>query len=505
MKNSKKINLNLRYSILSKIVIIGIGLILPRITMVNYGSETNGLLNSANQLVAYLTLFEAGIQAVAIKSLYSPVATDQKDDINQILSAVHIQYRKSGTGYLLGLIVISAIYAVFIRSGSITFLNAFLIVFFSGVGKVILFYFQGKYQILLLAEGKKYVLVNLQTLISVLNGIIKVILLYMQVNVVLVVFSSFAVSLLQTVYIMVYIRKYYGWIDLSVPPNNDALDQKNSALVHQISTLVFQNTDVLILTVFCDLKVVSVYSLYKVVMTNITSMLYMIYDSFDFSMGQLFHTSRDRFIKSVDVADTYYGALTYAIYATTLILLRPFIMLYTRGVEDISYVDTLLPVLFVLVEILTVSRKPMLCTIGYAGHFEQTVSRTILETILNLLVSLILVGKIGIYGVLIGTIVAMTYRTADILIYTNKHVLNRSSFKTLVRHGANMCLYIVAVWFAVSYPIHIRSYGDFICKGFIIAPICIAVYVVIQSVINPKQFHLLIHAQKKRKGDKHHE
>lgn len=38
----------------------------------------------------------------------------------------------------------------------------------------------------------------------------------------------------------IYIHKNYGWIDLSVEPNEAAISQKNSVLIHQISTLVFQ-------------------------------------------------------------------------------------------------------------------------------------------------------------------------------------------------------------------------------------------------------------------------
>lgn len=50
----------------------------------------------------------------------------------------------------------------------------------------------------------------------------------------------------------IYIHKNYGWIDLSVEPNEAAISQKNSVLIHQISTLVFSNTDVLVLSVFQD-------------------------------------------------------------------------------------------------------------------------------------------------------------------------------------------------------------------------------------------------------------
>lgn len=51
-------------------------------------------------------------------------------------------------------------------------------------------------------------------------------------------------------------------MDLSVTPDYTAISQRKSVMIHQISGLIFQNTDVLILTVVCGLKTVSVYSMY---------------------------------------------------------------------------------------------------------------------------------------------------------------------------------------------------------------------------------------------------
>ena len=107
MNSLKKSKLNILISLLYQIVAIAMGLIIPRITMTGYGSETNGLLSSALQFVGYLTLFEAGIQAVAKKSLYKTIGNNDKKGTNSILAAVNKNYKKIGVYYLAGLIVLS--------------------------------------------------------------------------------------------------------------------------------------------------------------------------------------------------------------------------------------------------------------------------------------------------------------------------------------------------------------------------------------------------------------
>ena len=52
---------------------------------------------------------------------------------------------------------------------------------------------------------------------------------------------------------------------------------------------------------------------------------------------------------------------------------------------------------------------------------------------MNLSVSLVAVQFLGIYGVLLGTIVAMFYRTNDIILYTSLKLLKRSPWITYRR------------------------------------------------------------------------
>ncbi|MFQ9662275.1 MAG: hypothetical protein ACLR0M_11315 [[Clostridium] symbiosum] len=64
------------------------GLLLPRFYLLVYGSAMNGMVSSVSQFMAYLMLVEAGISAASIVSLYAPLADDNQENINGVLSAV---------------------------------------------------------------------------------------------------------------------------------------------------------------------------------------------------------------------------------------------------------------------------------------------------------------------------------------------------------------------------------------------------------------------------------
>lgn len=492
MGNKKKTIYNLIFSFLSQMITIAMGLIIPRITLVGYGSEVNGLLNSVTQFVAYLVIFEAGIQIVATQSLYKSIGNNDLEETSEILSAVNKSYKRIGFLYFCGLLILSLVYPFFTKTENIHYITIFLVVFFSGFGNVISFFFQGKYKILLTVEGKSYILTNINVVISILNHVAKIILLYIGVDVAIVIISSFVISLLQMVYIVCYIKKKYKWINLNAKPKFEALKQNKSALIHQVSGLIFSNTDVFLLTVFCGLKVVSVYSIYKLVNDYILAFLKIPVDSCSFALGQLYNTQKDKYANSVDSLEIFLAFLSFSIFSIVLHFIVPFVALYTHGVEDINYTDKTLALLFVLCELLTVSRLPMLNTINYAGHFDQTVSRTIIESVINLVVSIIGVIKFGIYGVLTGTIVALLYRTTDVIIYSNTKLLNRSPIKTFLIYVINTLVFIGVSIVMNLIHIEITSYGNFLLYGVVYTPIVIAVFFVVNFIVFKKDIRNIV-------------
>lgn len=442
MSNRKKSLKNLIFSVLSQLITIGLGLIIPRLWIVSYGSEVNGLLSSLSQFLVYLGLFEAGVGAATMQALYQPIAKKDWDKVSGVLSATGTYYKKTGTWYLIGLVILAVLYPVFVDT-SLSFATVFGAVFFSGIGNVVTFYFQGKYNYLLQADGKSYLFSILSTIIHILTSLTKILLIPLKVNIVVILAIGVAFQGIQLLFILWYVKRNYPHICLTVPPDTGALAQKNSALLHQISSLVFRNTDVLILTVFCDLRIVSVYSMFKMITSNMETLIRIPFLSVSFALGQTYQTDKQRFIQRIDLMESYFSAMVYALFSVTLFLFLPFMRLYTAGVTDVNYIDPYLAWLFVICSLMDKSRTPMLSTIEYAGHYRQTLPRSIVEACINLTVSVLGVYFLGIYGVLLGTVAALGYRTNDIILYSNHKLLDRSAKKTYAIYLVDVVLFLL--------------------------------------------------------------
>ena len=101
--------------------------------------------------------------------------------------------------------------------------------------------------------------------------------------------------------------------------------------------------------------------------------------------------------------------------------------------EDVNYIDKLYPVFFVLVPIMSYGRNIGNNVVNFAGHFRQTQWRAVTETVLNIVISVVLIWKVGIIGALLGSIIASAYRTVDIIFYAYKHLLEGKPWLTLKR------------------------------------------------------------------------
>lgn len=500
-KGVKKSIKNIISGVLGQLFTIAFGIIIPRLVILSLGSESNGLMSSINTVIGYLNLLEAGIGTAALQALYGPVAKAEKAEINGIIAAVKGFYKRTGVYYALGIIGITFIYPFVVQS-EIPVATIIAVILLSGMPQVVNFYFQGKYKILLQADGRNYVLTNLQTATSITTSVMKVILLNCGFGLVALQIMYCVVSLAQMMFIEAYVKKSFGWIDLSVKPNVQALEQSGSVLVHQISGLVFNSTDTIILTLLCGLKTVSVYSVYTMLFGMVSTLIQNVNSGVVFLMGQTFNTDRDKYIKLHDAYEVYNMALTFSLYAIANIFIVPFIKLYTAGAE-ISYIDQLLPHLFIATYLLENGRTACIKVIHYAGHFKQTRWHAVVEMIVNIIVSVIAVYRFGIYGVLFGTMAALLFRSNVIIFYASKHILKRSPISTYYHWAINIALYIMAIVCSDRFfrNIVLDSYLKIIFWAVIACVVWIPIFFIVNSVFNRKVFSFAISLVKSKRAD----
>lgn len=480
---AKKIKLNFIFSILAQAITLIVGILIPRLFIIGYGSEVNGYINSINQIFVYVALLEAGVGAAATSALYAPVSRGEQGKINGIISATNKFYLRTAYAYCFIIVGMSFVYPLLIES-DLSYPIMVGIFLINGLSGAVAYFFHAKYNMLLGVDGRGYVVSAVSSIYTLLVSFGRIIFLLLGCHIFLVQSVYLIANLVQALIVVLYVKRHYPWIDLKAEPDNESISKSKNVLIHQISTLIFNNIDVLILTFVCDLKVVSAYALYKTLVSMVGALINHFSNSINFKLGQTFE-DRAKFLKMFDAFETFHIALTFSLCTVAYVFLLPFLRLYTDGM-DANYLLTYMPLLAILVEVLSYIRLPSLSVITFAGHFKETQWRSVAESAINLTTSLILVfvfehyWGLGIYGVLLGTVIALLYRTNDILIYTNKRILNRSPKKVYVN-----CLVSLGIsaLFVCMYKLTKLSFNSYI-PMIITAGIFCVLMLIVQFAIN---------------------
>ena len=427
-----------------------------------------------------MSLLEAGVGTATLQALYKPCATDDHGSASSIMAATDYFYKRTGKIYLLIVIALSIGYTIAVKT-ELSHMDVFIVVLLSGLSGVISYFFQGKFKIFLAAEGKTYVNTNIVTFVHISMSVAKAILLSLGFGVVAIQISGFLFNIIQMTVYFIYMRRHYPWLDMKVKPDYNAISQRNAVLVHQISSLIFSNTDVLLLTFFASLKTVSVYSMYAMIYGMVKAMAVVLYESYTYALGQSFNTNRKRFLKLFDVYEVLSLVITFSLYCICRYLMNPFLKLYTAGVNDIQYVDRYLPWLFAIFYLLHNGRTSSSTVINISQHFEDTKWRPILESCINLIVSVICVIRFGIYGVLMGTIAALLYRTNDMIIYA-AGILERSCWITYKRWLLNLTVFFGVSWALDRVAFPLDNYIQLLLFAAIISIIVVLTFLCVNAL-----------------------
>lgn len=91
ISNAQKSAYNILTSVLGQVITIVLGVVIPRLVLVNLGSENNGLLSSITQVLGYASLLEAGVGLASLQALYKPVA-EHDESTQSMLSCLQQTY-----------------------------------------------------------------------------------------------------------------------------------------------------------------------------------------------------------------------------------------------------------------------------------------------------------------------------------------------------------------------------------------------------------------------------
>lgn len=428
----KKAIINTLFAMLVELATVISSFIIPRLILSHFGSTYNGLTTSITQFLGYAVLLRAGIGGATRAALYKPIAEADKRQISGIMVATKKYMNKIALILLVLILAFASIYPLLVLN-EFNYLFSFSLFLIIGFSTFIESMWGISNMILLQADQKLYISAIAKIISIILNTVFAVILINAGFGIHIIKLGSTIAFCIYPLLVRGYVKRHYS-IDYSVQPDNSAISQRWDVFFHQMANFVMNNTDVMVLTIFTDIKEVSVYSVYNLVSNGTRKLVNNFTSGMEATFGNMIAKREDDILeKNFYIVQYLIFSVATIVYVSAILLILEFVSLYTKDVLDTNYIRPTFAYLLMITQFFCCVRQPYQLVVRAAGHYKETKNGAMIEAVINILISVIAVSRFGLVGVVFGTLAATLFRTTQYSIYVSKNLV-KGSLISFVRH-----------------------------------------------------------------------
>ena len=430
-----------------------LGFVLRSVFIAHLGDTLVGVNSLYTSILSVLSMAELGIGTALNYSLYKPVANKDYEKIKSYMLLYKKSYR------IIGLVVagiglaISPFLPYLVKQPDGVTVRDLTLYYFIFLFNTVSTYFVAYKYSLVNAEQKNYIQTNIITVTKMITVSLQIIVILATGNFYAYLLTAAAVELLQKIYVSHYLNRLYPYLKdkqvkkLSKEETGEVVTKTKALVLHKVGDVARLQTDSMIISGFINVTVNGFVDNYNMIMA--ANVVNIVFNSVLSSFGNLIATeSKDRQYELFKVyrfaASWIYGfaAVGFAI------LLTPFITLWVGAERTLAFSV----IGCILIDFYFKGERIVLSNFKTAaGVFEQDKYLALIQGVVNLIISIVLVVRIGLVGVYIGTIVSglIANVTKPIIIY---HVILDRRAGEYFRDSVKYCL-ILAGQFALFYGI----------------------------------------------------
>lgn len=396
------------------------------------GTEFIGLTGTLGNILGYLNLAELGITASIGFFLFKPLQTNNRQEIQEILSLLGYLYNWIGCIILAGGIIISLFFPLIFSQTNLS-LGIIYFAFYSFLGSSLIGYFINYRQILLNADQKKYLVAIYFQSANIIKIILQIYLAYTYKNLYVWVGVEFIFGIIGCITLNWKINQEYPWLKVSkrqgrslIKKYPDVINKTKQVFIHRIKDFVLSKSDELFIFIFVSLNMVAYYGNYLMIISKVSLLFKSVLDSVNEGIGNLVAEGNKEQILKVfwellTIRHYVAGLISFSIYS----FIEPFIALWLGPEYIMNHHILILLVIYIYIN----DSRGGVDAFNHAHGLYGDVWSAWVELFINVSITIIAGIKLGIIGILLGKIVSVGF----IVILWKPYYLFRSGFKIQVR------------------------------------------------------------------------
>ena len=458
------------------------------------GVEYLGLDGLFTSILSVLNLAELGVGSAMVYAMYKPVAEDNKEKICAYMYLYRVYYRIIGVLVLVGGLVLCPFIPYLISSDIPNDINIYILFLLNLFATVLSYWLYAYKNSLLHAYQRMDIISKVTMLINTIKYILQFLLLfvfhdyYMYLIVSLV---SQAMTNVTTAYVVNNMFPGYDAVGKLEKQEVKTINQRiRDLFTAKVGAVVVNSMDTLIISAFLGLNVLAIYHNYYYIVTALLSIVNIFIYSCTAGIGNsLIVETKEKNFNDMNLFTFIIFCISFFCTSCLLCIYQPFMELWVG--KDLMFE---LPAVicfssyFFVVQINTLLNTYK----DAAGIWHEDRFRPLVTAIVNLLMNLLTVKFLGVYGVLLSTVlsmllVGMPWLLKNLFTTIFKPDMSNSYVKKLLEYT-----FIASLGISCSYIISILVPFEgiilIICRGlicFIISIFCI--YLFFRKTVEFKQ------------------
>lgn len=398
---------NIYSGMFNKIFTIFFPFLIRTVLIKKIGIEYAGLNSLFSSILQVLNLSELGFASAVVYSMYKPIAEDDKDTICALLNFYKRVY------FIIGLVILALGTAVLpflphlIKGNVPQDINIYALYSIYLVNTSLSYLLFGYKNSLLNAHQRRDVISNILTITQGLMNISQLLILVTIKNYYLYVLMMPIFTVLNNVMVGIETKRMFpeysckGKLDISV--KKDIRKKVAGLMISKLAQTSRNSFDSIFISAFLGLAMTTIYSNYLLVISAITGILNIVINSLQAGVGNTLQTeTKEKNYENLKKFNLLYTLFVGWCTTCMLCMYQPFMELWLGK-------DFLLPfgAVVLLCLYFYILKAGDINSLYYnaSGMWWHGKYRAITEALLNLLGNFILVKYIGIYGIVISTVI----------------------------------------------------------------------------------------------------
>ena len=450
-----------------------------------------GVQGLFTNIISMLSLAELGIGTAISFILYKPLAEKDYNKVSVIVTFLRKVYIAIGIVVLISGIIITPFLKYIVTGYTMGNLNIIFVIYFITLAVE---YFLTYPETLLNADQKHYKISFILIGYTLMTNVLQIIALLLTRNFLIYILADVIMKLIKFIAINIYVKRYYPEVDFY---NKEKLEKKEknvftknvkSLFLYKIGDYLINGTDNIIISKIIDISTVGFYSNYLSTITIFRNIINNIISGVTASFGNLIVKEDEK------VQENVFSIMNFITYIFCGFVLCCLLFLFNDFIKMFYGENYMLGISEVIIICLNFYIASMLLPLesvkSAAGLYYEDRYATIVQAAINVVISIVLGYKMGLIGILIGTLSSYILTTAwerPIIIY--KKIFKTSFIEYFKKYLIQVVIILFNIfvdWIVINRLFTEISVINFILKGIVIFIIFMVTNIIIYK--NSKEF-----------------